>query len=743
MRVQYTNIPLWDHDSQEWTRMSFETQEDFGNYLEELLYNGSNYLSAGNYGFDECSLKWNEFAKKFDKTGVYCDSPKGSKDYKDFWDFERKKCRLGVFYRYKGNTWYLTRDYYFLLNYCPISNKEKGNRITFVDVRDTQYIMALYEKVADIKNLHSCLVKKRQMLSSYYHAAKLYNVYVFEETANIKMLASTENYINNSATGTWRILNSYRDFINRNTHWYRANNPDKEMSWQQRVKVKEGGREYYSGNMSTLTGIVVKTDPAGAAGGNSFYIFYEEAGIAPTLKEVFGYAEPALKAGALTTGSFLAAGSVGDLKQCEGLRDYIEAPVDYGFYAVRTDLVTPEGDTGIRGLFIPEQWGRPPYIDKFGNSLVKEALEDLTLEEAKWRKLPANEFRLKKSQHPRYLSEAFDYREDGYFQTDLIQKKQDRIRIAKPNILNVKLLEESNGSVKCSVLENGNPIIEYPIKTHFKEGCVQVLEKPNKEEPEKFTYFAGVDPVATDITNTSESLFAIYIWKTLTEKSYWDEKDEVVRKSIEGFKPVAWYVGRYDSLKETHKVAELLIRWYNAHALVESNVTAFIDHMKQQGLRHMLATKDEVSFTKDLGINSTTNREFGVYNSGDGKLKQYMLSIMKDYIGDEVDVVRDNDNNVIRKVYGVDAIEDLGLLEELKQYRKGKNTDRLIAASLGLALMKNYVNIGVYNKEVEERVSEPTGAIQLRKPGGYFGRHVYKGEKNTIIAPRKSFFKGH
>jgi hypothetical protein len=27
------------------------------------------------------------------------------------------------------------------------------------------------------------------------------------------------------------------------------------------------------------------------------------------------------------------------------------------------------------GLFIPEQWSMPPYIDAYGNSLIEEALK--------------------------------------------------------------------------------------------------------------------------------------------------------------------------------------------------------------------------------------------------------------------------------------------------------------------------------------------------------------------------------
>ena len=33
-----------------------------------------------------------------------------------------------------------------------------------------------------------------------------------------------------------------------------------------------------------------------------------------------------------------------------------------------------KGGIGIAGLFIPEQWSMPPYIDKYGNSLIDKGI---------------------------------------------------------------------------------------------------------------------------------------------------------------------------------------------------------------------------------------------------------------------------------------------------------------------------------------------------------------------------------
>ena len=100
----------------------------------------------------------------------------------------------------------------------------------------------------------------------------------------------------------------------------------------------------------------------------------------------FEYIRPAMRSGFVTTGMFIAAGSVGDLDQCEPLKEMTLRPEPNDIYAVETNLIDSKGTFGKSGLFIPEQWSMPPYIDKFGNSLIQEALEAIYEERKQWKK---------------------------------------------------------------------------------------------------------------------------------------------------------------------------------------------------------------------------------------------------------------------------------------------------------------------------------------------------------------------
>ena len=80
-------------------------------------------------------------------------------------------------------------------------------------------------------------------------------------------------------------------------------------------------------------------DPTNGVGGPCKYFFHEEAGIAPKMDTTFEYIRPAMKSGFMTTGMFIAAGSVGDLSQCEPLKKMIIRPEANDIYAVETILL--------------------------------------------------------------------------------------------------------------------------------------------------------------------------------------------------------------------------------------------------------------------------------------------------------------------------------------------------------------------------------------------------------------------
>lgn len=199
--MSYIEIPTFENNV--YSTTSFDTREDYKNFILSL------FKEPGKYEFDQTSDSFNTESKRFNELGYFCDSPLRSKDYKNYWDDQKNKCRKGVIFKNGDKTWYITRDYYMWLNFLPIFDKEE-QKFGFAKVRDAQYHMALYEILAELHYKHCAILKKRQIASSYFHCAKIINQIWFEEGVTLKIGAELKDYINEK--GSWAFFNEYRNF---------------------------------------------------------------------------------------------------------------------------------------------------------------------------------------------------------------------------------------------------------------------------------------------------------------------------------------------------------------------------------------------------------------------------------------------------------------------------------------------------------------------------------------------------
>jgi|LakMenEpi03Aug12_release.lakeMendotaPanAssembly.Ray.scaffolds.fasta_scaffold00082_55 hypothetical protein len=684
-------IPTWENG--EWSMTLFATHDDFRDFVFSI------FKEPGQYQFDETSLVFNAEARNFNAKGFYCQFPQGTKDYIQYWNDQKDKCRLGAIYKNNGNAWYIPRDYYMWLNFLPIFNKEI-QKYGFADVRDAQYHMALYEMLAELNFKHAAILKKRQIASSYYHAGKFINQIWFEEGVTLKMGASLKDYINEK--GTWKFLNEYEAFLNQHTAWYRPMNPNKVMMWQQKIEITTGiqKRKTEIGLKGVLQGMSFEKDPTNGVGGPCRYFFHEEAGIAPKMDTTFEYIRPAMKSGFMTTGMFIAAGSVGDLSQCEPLRKMIIRPDANDIYAVESRLIDETGVHGRTGLFIPEQWSMPPFIDSFGNSKVEEALVALDEQFAAWkRELDPAEYQLRISQHPRNIKEAFDFRTASAFPQHLVVAQMRRIEEKIYPYEHLEIYKDENGKITAKET-NKLPIKDFPITkdTEDKTGCVVVYERPCKD-PEFGMYYASVDPVGEGKTTTSESLCAIYVYKTSVEVTRRDGDE--VETAIEQDKLVAAWCGRFDDINKTHERLELIIEWYNAWTIVENNIPQFITHMINRKKQKYLVPRQQILFLKDIGANANVFQEYGWRNTGT-LFKSHMVSYAIEFLREELHEETTADGKVVKTTYGIERIPDIMLLKEMQAYREGVNVDRLVAFAALVAFAKvQQANRG-YKKRFED-----------------------------------------
>lgn len=728
----FIEIPTYK-DGQ-WSVTEFSTREEFKNFLIPL------FKIPGTCEFDEDSLAFTIEGRKFQKQGFYCEAPVRTKDYIEYWNDQKDKCRKGIIVHGKNNTWYLTREYYMWLNFLPIYDKEE-KRFDFAKVRDAQYYMALYELLAELNYKHAIILKKRQIASSYFHMAKFINQWMFEQGAVLKLGASLKDYINEK--GSWKFLDEYKNFLNEHTAWYRPAEPDKVGAWRQQIKVRINNRDTYRGLKSSINSYSFEKDPTNGVGGPVTYFFHEEAGIAPKMNDTYGFIKPALKSGHLITGQFIAAGSVGDLDQCEPLKLYILEPEENGFFGVDSDLIDSNGTVGKTGLFIPEQWSMPPYIDKWGNSLVEEALKALDEEFEKLKKdLAPAAYQLEISQHPRNIEEAFATRKVSIFPPHLVSKQMQRIADKEYPVEYLDLSRNAEGKIVATT-SNRLPITEFPIskKTENKEGVICVYERPHKD-PTFGMYYASIDPVSEGKTTTSDSLCSIFVYKNPVEVII-DEGDGKVKNTIERDGIVLSWCGRFDDLNKTHERLELILEWYNAWTIVENNVALFIQYMISRKRQRYLVPKDMILFLKDIGANRNVFQEYGWKNVGT-LFKGTILSYGIEFLQEELDTETLPDGTIVKTIYGVERIPDPMLLKEMQAYREGLNVDRLVAFCSLIAFAKVQQSNRGLQKRVEitnKNLENPEKSYKLKlNPFRHMGHQTTtRKSANRPNLPFKNF----
>jgi hypothetical protein len=726
----YKSIPTYKNNS--WTTTEFETRQDFIDYVLSI------FNVPGHYEFNELSFKFNEQAQIFNDQGFYCNKPFRSKDFTEYWEDQKNKCREGVIYANDNKSWYLTRDYYMWLNFLPIFDKEE-KKYGFAKVRDAQYHMALYELLAELHYKHSAILKKRQIASSYFHMGKIINTYWFEEGSICKIGASLKDFINDK--GSWKFLEEYKTFLNEHTAWYRPSNPEKVLLWQQQIEVKIGNRKTARGLKSKIQGGSFEKNATTGVGGPCSYFFHEEAGIAPKMSETYEYLRPAMSSGMITTGMFIAAGSVGDLEQCNPLKEMITNPAANDIYAVETDLIDADGTIGMAGLFIPEQWSMPPYIDDYGNSLVKEAEQAIAEERERWKnELNGEQFQLRISQKPLNIAEAFAYRKASVFPQGILSRQQKRIEEKEYPYELIELDRDEKGIFAKRT--NKLPISRFPVdkKQVDKTGSIVVWERPVKS-PEFGAYYASIDPVSEGKTTTSDSLCSIFVYKNATEVTRTMISGDV-EQFLEKDKIVASWCGRFDDINKTHERLELIIEWYNAWTIVENNISLFIQHMISRKKQRYLVPKQQILFLKDLGSNSTVYQEYGWKNTGT-LFKSHLISYAIEFLREVIDEETDIGGVVTKQTLGVERIPDGMLIKEMLAYYPGLNVDRLVAFGALVAFVKIQQSNRGFSKRRESEEKSLVNSENLYKLKYSPFKNIGRSGNNTGNTIKRSGFKNY
>lgn len=383
-------------------------------------------------------------------------------------------------------------------------------------------------------------------------------------------------------------------------------------------------------------------------------------------------------------------GTSGDMTKAGDLEELFNNPEAYNFLSVETlesgksyGLFIP----GTKSLKVPKE---PKPLGLYLEKNLPSELDNITIwvsDEVKGKELilKSREQIKKSSGLEAYLKEIMYYPltheecflelSQNIFPVDLLQEQLQKITALDANPDYVELVQKADGTIGHKFTEK-KPVQNFPSKpTENLEGVVQIWEYPIANAPYGL-YTAGTDPYKQSQAKYSTSLGSTYIYKRVHDIAGEGWQNIVV----------AAYTGRPRKIEQWYELTKMLLKYYNAKTLCENMDMGFIQHCieKNEAAFHLERTP---SFLNDIHPSSAVNREYGIHMTSD--IKDYLNSLIIEYITEVIDREVDKDGIVIKERLGVTRILDPLLLKELIKFTPKLNVDRVISFGLTLAMAKS------------------------------------------------------
>ena len=540
--------------------------------------------------------------------------------------------------------------------------KEERNKLT----SDVLY-KRLYLKVKihpDYLNggQHLIVGKSRRKGYSYKNGAICANVYNTVRKAQILIGASEKKFL--YPQGTMGMTSDYLDFLNTHTGWAKSRDEvDKQDHKKASYKTRVNGVEIKKGYKSEVLALSFRDNPDAARGKDAKLVLLEEAGAFPNLKDSFAAITPALTAGKYITGQIIIFGTGGDMEK--GTVDYADMFYNPEIYNLLPfiNIWDENAENSTCGFFHPVTWNMEGYYDTQGNSDIEGATDFELKRRREILEKSSSSATLQKhvQEFPFRPAEAFLTISTNNFPVIELRNQLNKVIHEKLQLKKgtAVYLERKEGKIKArpDLHHKLQPIFNYRPKIEDLSGAPVIYEYPI-ENPPKGLYKIGYDPYRQD-QSEGVSLASIYVYKSSHKFSF---KREFI---------VAEYVGRPPEADDVNRIASQLAELYNAEIMHENEVGHVKNYFRRHRLLSQLAVQPDDVISKSIK-NSTVARTYGIH----------MVEKLKDdgekYIKDWLLEVRDYDENG-SPILNLETIYSIGLLEELIQYNRKGNFDRVMS----------------------------------------------------------------
>lgn len=647
--------------------------------------------------------KFRQAAIFFEKHGCYTLAPRGTTDYKKYWDQETDRC-LNGYTAPDGEG--ITGYNYFYLNYSPIMRlkeeeytdregnlrKRRQRILEFPSFWDYDYYYFCAIEQAEIEGKHMAVLKCRQRGYSFKGGSMLVRNYMLIPGSKNFAVASEQKFLigDGLLTKAWQIM----DFLDKHTEWAKQRLVSTRMERVSGYKVTdEFGKQTEQGYLSSIAGVTLKNDPERIRGTRGKLVLWEEGGKFPSLLDAWRIEQPSVETDdGKAFGLMIAFGTGGtEGASFEGLKELFYKPKSYNVLSFPNIWDDGRENTEC-AFFVPaysnlesfDENGNQVYMDKDGNSYREKAIENLIEQRNKVKDGGASQQSIDRfiSERPIKPAEAVLELGKNIFPRKLLMDQLTRIRTNKKlqSMKHIVDLEwDGNGLVKATEKKSGD-ITNYPLKKGDKpHGSVVIWEYPVKDPPLGL-YIGGCDPYDHDDSFTN-SLGSTFIFKRVRAGEAWTD---VI---------VAEYSGRPDTAEEYYENVRKLLTFYNARLLFENERKGIYPYFTNKHCDYLLADQPD-KVISEVFKDSKVQRRKGCHMTK--QIRAYGEGLILEWLLDEYEPGHPN----VERVYSEP------LIEELIENDGVRNVDRVIALCMVMIYREELYQIKVssakeQNKQVE------------------------------------------
>lgn len=625
-------------------------------------------------------------AINFQKYGKYTNlrpNPNPNSEFGKWFREEVRRCYYGLVRESDGE--WITGDYYFFLNYCPIAKVKTikgktGIRVyDFPDFWEGHYLKFHYINKARNNGKHGTEMASRGKGKSFSLAALLAKRFIFGESpeSNTRTESFCASYRKDYLIddGVLNKFESYIHFCSENTEFpsrRRVKDSINEMQWRAGYKDLKTGN--VKGTLNEVIGISVKDSEGKLRGKRGALIGLEEIGSFPNLLGLYGTLRPSMEDGDIVFGMIFGQGTAGDK--------------DSDFTAAQSIMYSPKGfnmqdipnvydKVGTASsdfvYFFPAFMNRNGCYDKNGVSDVTKALLEVLINRynVKYNNPDFSVVTKTISEHPIVPQEAVLRARGNMFPVSSLQERLNQLK-NNPNeyddVYVGTLVLNTKGKVEFKPTSD-IPIRKFPTDDNKVKGAIEIFQMPklNRDgEVPQNRYILGHDPVDQDAANTM-SLTSTFVLDLYTD-------------SI-----VAEYTGRQSYAEENYEIVRLLCMFYNAKCLYESNKKGIFAYFSKMNSAYMLADTPEYLRDKQLvKYSSFGNNAKGV--NANAAINNYANERIKDWLLKPVTkVIKEDGEDKEVTIPNLYNIRNMALLQELIAFNPDINVDRVRA--LGMVML--------------------------------------------------------